>query len=93
MPRNNSRDAYSGTNLGSRAGQNIKQNYNQRSDGLDVRKNNTVDFINRFKGKLSKMTKEGHIGVAKTTNAPIEKNASIIIDQQTLNSSPLREYP
>jgi hypothetical protein len=55
-----------------------------------VRKNNTVDFIDRFKGKLSKMTKEGHIGVAKTTNAPIEKNSAIIIDQQTLNSTPQR---
>jgi len=40
------------------------------------------------------MTKEGHIGVAKTTNAPIEKNvgmkSTIIIDQQTLNSTPQR---
>jgi len=33
----------------------------------------TSDFMNRFKGKLSTVKKEGHQGVAEDTHIPIKK--------------------
>lgn len=31
------------------------------------------EFMDRFQGKLTQISKEGHIGVVSTTNKPIEK--------------------
>jgi hypothetical protein len=33
----------------------------------------TSDFLNRFKGKMEIMKKDGHIGLAERTNKPIDK--------------------
>ena len=33
----------------------------------------TSDFLNRFKGKMEVMKKDGHIGVIERTNQPITK--------------------
>ncbi len=31
------------------------------------------DFMNRFKGKISTMNKDGHLGIVQRTNQPINK--------------------
>jgi hypothetical protein len=45
--------------------------YDQRSKGQDTTA--TSDFMNRFKGKIQTMKKDGHIGVVSRTNQPIQK--------------------
>lgn len=40
----------------------------------------TIKFHDRFKGKIQLMNKDGHIGVVKTTNKPIEKVISLADD-------------
>ena len=37
-------------------------------------------FIERFKGKYALMDKDGHLGIVKKSQAPIEKETVVIID-------------
>ena len=38
------------------------------------KKSSNILFFERFKGKISKIDKEGHLGVARKTEVPIKKN-------------------
>ena len=38
-----------------------------------VKRSKSIKFHDRFRGKIQMMNKEGHIGVVKQTNKPIEK--------------------
>ena len=41
--------------------------------GTVAKRQKTIKFHDRFKGKIQMMSKEGHLGVVKTAGKPIEK--------------------
>lgn len=49
--------------------------------------NPSNEFIERFQGRQSLMNKEGHLGIVKRTNQPIEKIKKIELNQNLLKSS------
>ena len=52
-----------------------------------AKRGKTIKFHDRFKGKIQMMNKEGHIGVVKATNKPIEKVTIAGEHLQRVNSS------
>jgi hypothetical protein len=42
--------------------------YNGVSAIINKKKNSSIDFKDRFKGKTSMMAKDGHLGVVSNTN-------------------------
>ena len=42
------------------------------------------DFLERFQGKNSLMSKEGHIGIVKNTNQPIKKVDKVELNHELL---------
>lgn len=48
--------------------------------------NPSSEFIERFQGRQSLMNKEGHLGIVKRTNQPIDKVKKIELNQNLLKS-------
>lgn len=49
--------------------------YRGVSQIINKKKDHQAEFHDRFKGKTTLMSKEGHIGVVQSTLKPISKNA------------------
>ena len=51
-----------------------QKNFLNNGNGINI-----ASFIERFKGKYQLMDKEGHFGVVKKSQVPIEKSEQILI--------------